>query len=129
MTKSCGNVGSVVVVEDDNDVRQAVAEVLAEEGYVVFAYALGDVALAALPELAPRPRLILLDLMMPKMTGWQFCAAIGKQPHLADIPIVILSADSQVSQDVQSLQARAFMRKPIHMQTLLDLVAQYLRTP
>lgn len=115
----------IIIVEDDSDVRETLEEVLNEEGYLTQAYAGGEDALAALEAMAVPPKLILLDLMMPKMNGWQFRAVQKQSPEINRIPTVILSADANVSQNLQALGAAGYLRKPIHIQTLLALVERF----
>jgi two-component system chemotaxis response regulator CheY len=116
---------AIVIVEDDSDVREALAEVLSEEGYRITAFASGEDALAAMAHLTPLPALILLDLMMPKMNGWQFREAQKHVPGLCDVPTVILSADVNVAQNLSTLSAAGYLRKPIHIKTLLELVERF----
>lgn len=115
----------IAIVEDDSDVREALEEVLNEEGYETCGFSGGEEALRAMATMAPLPRLILLDLMMPKMNGWQFRDAQHNTPGVSTIPTVILSADANVSQNLQALGAAGYLRKPIHIQTLLELVERF----
>jgi|SRR4051794_27820534 len=117
--------GAIVIVEDDSDVREALEEVLNEEGYQTLGFADGEKALAVMQNMEAPPPLILLDLMMPKMNGWQFRAAQQHLPAVRAIPTVILSADANVSQNLQALGAAGYLRKPIHIQTLLELVERF----
>src|SRR5262249_27660442 len=90
-----GNIGGcVLVVDDDADVRGMLAQVLELEGYDVVTAADGREALRRLEE--RRPFLVLLDLMMPGMNGWQFRAEQLKQPGIADVPVVVLSGDGSM---------------------------------
>lgn len=115
----------IVIVEDDSDVREALEEVLNEEGFKTLGFSGGQEALEAMADMQPLPRLILLDLMMPKMNGWQFRIAQQRSAALDKIPTVILSADANVSQNLQALGAAGYLRKPIHIQTLLELVERF----
>jgi len=117
--------GLIVIVEDDSDVREALEEVLNEEGYQTRGFADGEEALAVMAAMAVPPQLILLDLMMPKMNGWQFRQAQQRVPEVQFIPTVILSADANVSENLQALGAAGYLRKPIHIQTLLELVERF----
>jgi DNA-binding response OmpR family regulator len=81
---------TVLVVEDDTVIREALAEGLASEGFEVQEAGDGAEALALITSRAPD--LILLDLMMPKMTGWQLMDELRKSPALHDIPVVIVTA-------------------------------------
>src|SRR5512140_1578984 len=82
----------VLVVDDECDIREVVTEVLTLDGYRVSAAPNGKVALAQARE--HRPDLIVLDLMMPVMSGWQFLAAQCEDPELASIPVLVVTADA-----------------------------------
>jgi CheY-like chemotaxis protein len=116
----------VLVIEDDADILRAVVQVLEDEGYPVRAAENGRVALAALREPGARPPcVILLDLMMPIMDGWQFRAEQRKDPNLAGIPIVVLSAHGSVPQHAAALEAAMYLKKPIDLDLLLDTVKRF----
>lgn len=116
---------TVVIVEDDLDVRETLAEVLEEEGYATLAFAEGPLALDHLEAMPQLPALILLDLMMPKMDGWAFRAEQQRRGRLMRVPTVILSADGNVHENLASLGAHGYLRKPIHIKTLLTLVERF----
>lgn len=120
---------SILIVEDDVDVRETLAEVLTEEGYNIVAFAGGRAALEHLRTSQARPGLILLDLMMPNMDGWEFRAEQQRNVNLTKVPTVILSADGNVDKNMSSLQADGYLRKPIHIRTLLQLVESFCGTP
>jgi len=73
----------VLIVEDDADLREMMCLLLAHEGFEAEAVGNGVEALERLRSAAPRPQLILLDLMMPRMDGWQFCREKAMDPNLA----------------------------------------------
>ncbi|GAC1352566.1 MAG: response regulator [Polyangiales bacterium] len=112
----------VLIVEDDQEIRDTLCEILSEEGYGVAGVENGMVALDWLRH-QPNPGVILLDLMMPIMNGWQFRAEQMRDPALAKIPVVIISATGSASQNVVPLDdPAAFIRKPIDLQKLLETV-------
>jgi CheY-like chemotaxis protein len=115
----------MLVVEDDDSIRQMMTEVLEEEGFSVSSAADGREALAYLHSAQPRPSLILLDLMMPEMDGWAFCAEQQRDPQLADIPVVVVSASNYIRQRPLPLGAVASLVKPFNLNELLDLVTCY----
>jgi CheY-like chemotaxis protein len=80
----------VLVVEDDHDSQVELMELLSGEGYTVLATSNGQEALDVLGQI--RPHLVLLDLMMPILSGWEVLAAMSAEPMLKDIPVVVLSA-------------------------------------
>src|SRR5690348_15367872 len=82
----------VLVVEDDEDVREAEATILRDHGHVVSEATNGQEALDFLRNAPKKPCIVLLDLMMPVMTGWEVLEAIDAEPDLQDIPIVVLTA-------------------------------------
>src|SRR5262245_34872901 len=94
----------VLIVDDDYDIRATLHEILSDEGYDVASSANGFEALQALRS-GTAPCLILLDLMMPVMDGWQFRAQQLSDPTLASIPVVVLSADAGVAQKSRALNA------------------------
>jgi CheY-like chemotaxis protein len=111
----------VLVIEDDQDIREAVAEVLAADGYEVTAAANG---LEGLREARARPpSLIVLDLMMPTMNGWQFREAQKREPALADIPVIVISAYCDI--EGPRLDEAARFPKPFDLMTLLLAVDKF----
>ena len=71
------------------------------------------------------PALILLDLMMPIMNGWQFRLELRQIPEFAKIPVVVLSADNSIQQKASAVGADGFLRKPIELDELFDVVKRY----
>jgi CheY-like chemotaxis protein len=107
---------SVLIVDDDEDHRNTLGEVLQGEGCTVYMADNGKHALEVLDVM--RPDLVVVDLMMPVMNGWDFCAAIDRTPRLADIPIVILSAVARF----RPAGRKRVLSKPIRLDTLLALL-------
>jgi CheY-like chemotaxis protein len=114
----------VMVVDDDADIREAVADVLSDEGYPVELASNGREALDVLRAGAFRPNLILLDLMMPELDGWGLMAELEKRPELAEIPIVVFSAQGVSAEAVACMNVCGFLRKPLRLQDLLELVGR-----
>ncbi|MFP2924530.1 response regulator [Pyxidicoccus sp. 3LG] len=108
---------TVLVVEDDEDIRAAIAEILEGEGYEVAIASNGSEALDELQHLR-RPSLILLDLMMPVMNGHEFLARIRDTPRLNTVPVLVLTAVSTEAPP----GARGLLRKPFIVEELLDAV-------
>jgi CheY-like chemotaxis protein len=114
----------VLIVEDDADLREMMAQLLALEGYRTETASNGRVALDYLRR-GDFPDLILLDLMMPVMDGWEFRRRQREDPQLALVPVVVLSAlDPSRAAD---LEGAAFLKKPLDFDRLLELVRQYCR--
>ncbi|MDC3955036.1 response regulator [Polyangium jinanense] len=116
----------VLIVEDDPDIRETIAQILEEEGYEVRGASNGKQALDLLREGA-RPQLILLDLMMPILDGWGFRAEQRSDPRIADIPVIVISADGNLRQQATKIAANGYLRKPVGIETLLSTVARYLK--
>jgi two-component system, chemotaxis family, chemotaxis protein CheY len=108
----------VLVVDDDYDIRELIAEALVLDGYRVRTARNGKVALEQ--AWVDPPDLIVLDLMMPVMNGWQFLEALRGVPRLATIPVIVVSA-SIVSQ-VEG--AALLLQKPFDLDTLLMAAAR-----
>jgi CheY-like chemotaxis protein len=111
----------ILVVEDDLATREALSLILSADGYHVATAADGLDALGQL-RVGERPGLILLDLMMPLMDGWQFRQEQLRDPRLADIPVIVCSAAGRVGQRAANLHALAYLDKPIDPMVLLDVV-------
>lgn len=114
---------SLLVVEDDGDIREALDGLLSMEGFRVFGCSNGREALDWL-RASPKPDLILLDLMMPVMDGWQFRVAQKEDPELAKIPVLALSADSTAK--AAAIDAEAYLKKPVDYDTLIDTIDRLL---
>jgi CheY-like chemotaxis protein len=115
---------SILIVEDDFDIREALTQILEEEGYRVRCAANGQEALAVAAE-DPVPSLILLDLMMPVMNGWQFRAEQLKDARIASVPVLIISADPQLQSKAEALGVAGLLRKPIALDDLLSAVKDH----
>jgi two-component system response regulator MprA len=116
----------VLVVDDDPDILQTLALCLSTEGYGVLMAANGQEALDLLRR--EKPAVILLDLMMPVMDGWQFISEID-QRGWRKAPILILSADRAVQGHANRLRADAFLAKPFDLEELLGKVSQLTGGP
>ena len=114
---------TILIVEDDEDVREMLATTLELEGTEVVTAANGLEAyhLARLHH----PKLIVLDLMMPVMDGWEFRRRQRGDPQLAGVPVVVLSALDQSR--AADLDGAAFLKKPLDFDRLLELVRHYCR--
>lgn len=115
----------LLLVEDDRDVREAIAEVLEQEGYAVAQARSGEEALQHLTGMTAPPSAILLDLMMPVMDGWEFLSRREKNGDWASIPVVVISADSTARERIEAQTGIvAYLRKPIDIDQLLDILAR-----
>jgi CheY-like chemotaxis protein len=116
----------ILVVEDDRDIRDSVVEILEDEGYTVSDAAGGQEALERLASGSTKPNLILLDLMMPGMNGFQFRQKQLESVEFGGIPVIVITADSTAQDRSGPLKAAAFLRKPIKIQPLLNTIKQTL---
>ena len=114
----------VLIVEDDAEIRDLVGEALDSYGYTTMAAANGADALERLRGGA-RPALILLDLMMPVMDGWEFRRRQLADPGLASIPVVVVSADARSREKAAALGAADHVRKPIELAELARAVERW----
>jgi DNA-binding response OmpR family regulator len=113
----------VLIVEDDEDLREMMAHLLTLEGFDAATASNGREALDYLQ--TAKPELILLDLMMPVMDGWEFRRQQQADPKLAPVPVIVLSALDQAR--ATNVDAAAFLKKPLDFDHLLDLVRAYCR--
>jgi CheY-like chemotaxis protein len=109
----------VMVVEDDGLIRESIVEALQDHGYVVTSVGNGRDALDALAA-SPPPDVILLDLMMPVMDGRSFRDEQLRDPALAAIPVVVLSAASDVARAAADMGVAGVLRKPVTLRVLLE---------
>ncbi len=112
----------ILVVEDDEDAREAMVDLLQMKGYRAVPAGNGKEALDYLNR-APVPDLIILDLWMPVMDGWQFRNEQIKDPRLAEIPVIVLTALS----DRTDINANEIIIKPVDVDRLLTTVSHYCR--
>jgi CheY-like chemotaxis protein len=111
---------AILIVDDDEGIREVLAESLELEGYRVQVCVNGADALARLRDGA-RPDLILLDLMMPVMDGWQFRREQLADARLAQIPVVVITAAGTLREQID---ARHVLRKPFDLVDLLRVVSE-----
>ena len=110
----------VLVVDDDPDILDAICDILEAEHYRVSRARHGGEALDRVAE--ERPAVILLDLMMPVMDGVTFASLLRQRPTVADVPILVISADGNPQRAV-SVGARGYLAKPFDIDALLAHVA------
>jgi CheY-like chemotaxis protein len=111
-------------VDDDADIRDTLRFLLEDSGYEVLTAANGSDALVQL-EGGARPSVILLDLMMPVMNGYEFAAEKSREAALADIPVVIITADGNAMQKATAVGARGHLRKPFTLDAVLREVERF----
>lgn len=118
--------GAVLVVEDRDDVRQGVAQLLELHGYMVFEAANANEAFAHLDSSPHGIALILLDLVLPGRGGAELRAAQLADPELSDIPIIVVSATERHETDGAALRAAAWLEKPFRCDQLLAEVCKHV---
>ncbi len=112
----------VMVVEDNDDLRMLYLQAMKLGGYGVVMASNGKEALELLRSSPTMPRVILLDLMMPIMDGWQFLKEQSLDDKLKDIPVVVCSASKEnIPEGVK------FLKKPIDLDSLLDVARTYCK--
>ena len=109
----------LLLVEDDDDVRASIADVLDLAGYVVVEASNGRHAMRAMRE--DPPRMVILDLMMPVMSGWEVLEQMRADPSLAVIPVCLLSAQVQI----EATEPVQVLRKPVSIDELLSVVRSH----
>ena len=112
----------ILVVEDDEDAREAMVALLQMKGYRAVPAGNGQEALDYLQK-APVPDLILLDLWMPVMDGWEFRQQQKQNPRLSKVPVIVVTALS----DRADIDANEVIIKPVDVNRLLTTVSQYCR--
>jgi CheY-like chemotaxis protein len=111
------------VVDDDRDIRETLAEILADEGYEVYTARNGSEGLELVA--SQHPGLVLLDLFMPIMDGAEFRRRQLGDPAIADVPVVVISAAAGLERKVASLDLAGWLEKPIHIDALFTIVGRY----
>lgn len=116
----------VMVVEDDDDIRETMEQVLDDHDIPVMSAANGAIALAQLRAAAEPPCVILLDMMMPVMDGREFRTRQQADPALAHIPVVVVSAHVTGDRAAAEMQADGYLKKPCDLAALLAEINRFL---
>lgn len=116
---------SVLVIEDDEDVRSVICDVLEDSGYIATGARNGQQAIEML-ESGLRPQLIVLDLTMPIMDGWSFRHWQLRESAVASIPVLLLSAIRNLGAEADELAPVGVIEKPVDLDALLDAVARHV---
>ncbi|HEU4324514.1 MAG TPA: response regulator transcription factor [Roseiflexaceae bacterium] len=114
----------ILVVEDEAALREVMATILVEAGYKVVTAADGLAAMTLLNGMPQPPQLILLDLMLPHMTGVELCAALRRNPTFAAVPIMVLTAAATHVDSAPALNGIRILHKPITIDALLSAIQQ-----
>jgi CheY-like chemotaxis protein len=122
-----GHPVDIVIVDDDEETRDTLASVLESSGYRVSTATSGRQALDALAGMPVLPRLVLLDLIMPGMSGDELVHELKRQPRLAGVPVVLFSGASELRRRSSQLAVAGWLSKPGSLEDLLDLVERFAR--
>jgi CheY-like chemotaxis protein len=114
----------ILVVDDDDSIREFVSLALIDEGYSVLTAADGAAALESIGR--EQPGVILLDMRMPVMDGWEFSRAYHATPA-PHAPIIVVTAARDAADRASQIEAEAFLAKPFDLDDLLNLVGRYLK--
>jgi CheY-like chemotaxis protein len=114
---------SILLIEDDTDVREVLSLLLSDQGYDVACAEDGQEALTYL-HAGLKPSIILLDLMMPGMNGYEFRDRQRREPAIASIPVIILSASGNVAQRTKGLDVAVALEKPVAFEKLCKAIEQ-----
>lgn len=117
----------LVIVEDEKDYQDILRHYLEEAGYGVTAFASGEEALASLPRLAPD--MVLLDVNLPGMDGYEICRRLRADPAFRRVPIIMITVQSSVAQTVKGLNLGAddYIAKPFDPKEVLARVSALFR--
>ena len=120
---------SILIVEDEDNIALALSHVLGREGWKVERVADGDSGLAAVREM--HPDLVLLDVMLPGMTGYEVCQAVRLEPELAEVKILMMTARGNAMERRKGLAlgADGFIAKPFDLSDLLEQARALLSGP
>ena len=117
----------ILVVDDEEDLRELVSDLLTDHGYSVHAAADGLLALNWLREQDKPPRIILLDMMMPCMDGPAFRKELLGSPEWSDIPIVLMTASVNGEDVVKEMGAKLLIKKPLRFDAILCAVREFIQ--
>jgi CheY-like chemotaxis protein len=112
----------VMIVEDDEDIRNVLGEILTSVGMTSVTAANGEIGLSYLRTTQKLPDLILLDILMPVKDGYQFRAEQLADDRIKNIPVIVMTAF--LGGDTSKMRAAAVVRKPVDIESLIDLIKQ-----
>ena len=113
---------SILIIEDEESIRQTLRDVFELKGFTVYSATNGAEGIRELREMPQKPCVVLLDLMMPVVNGWQFLDVQRNDPKLSDIPIIICSA---YEESAKAVHPEGFVAKPVQLATLLAAVNKF----
>ncbi len=110
---------NILIVEDDPEIRESLAELLRLEGYEITTASNGVEALEVLEKSGVKPQLIILDILMPEMNGIEFLERRQTEPNFRSIPTMVLSCNKVQEKTAQRLGITSFLQKPVGADNLL----------
>ena len=116
---------TILVVDDEQDIRETLAEALELIGFKATTASNGNTALKLLKASNDKPALILLDLMMPEMDGFEFMKAKGLISEIANIPVIVISANGYMDAKFVGFNIQGYLKKPINLDKLLETAEKY----
>lgn len=119
----------MLLVEDDRAIRDSLVDAMRDDGYEVNAARDGLDALEQLRTAAALPQVIVLDLMMPRMSGPELAAELDKVRDWARIPVLVISADTRAEAKAEAMRADAWLRKPLRLNELFDALEKLMLVP
>jgi two-component system, chemotaxis family, chemotaxis protein CheY len=119
MAAANDNRGYILVVDDDEDIGEAIELILETRGYRCVIARDGEAALEVM-RTDPLPRIVLLDMMMPVMSGEEFRIAQLADARLATVPVIVMTADATAEDRAMSLGVSKFLRKPLRIDELIS---------
>jgi CheY-like chemotaxis protein len=117
---------TILVVDDQPDEREAIGEVLRQNHYAVEVAAHGEEALQRLRQATPPPAVIVLDLNMPVMDGWELLVHLAQDDHLRHLPVVVISGAPVVRDAAIVPPNVTFLAKPVLPRVFLEVIARML---
>lgn len=117
----------ILLIEDDADIRESITDLLESEGYQLFTADNGLSGLKTLSTMNPLPSLILVDMMMPQMGGHDFCMEKSKIENYRQVPVVLMSADSDLEQKTKDAGATGYIKKPLDIYKLIAEVDKFIQ--
>jgi CheY-like chemotaxis protein len=114
-------------VEDDKAIREVITDLLEMSGYSVETANNGKDALNQLASVKILPELILLDLMMPVMDGFEFRKQQTKDHRISEIPVLVMSADGHVTDKQERISAQGYLRKPLDVDHFLETIERVIK--
>jgi two-component system response regulator MprA len=127
LVKSKLSLNQVLIVEDAIDIQMLLGRVLESAGFSVSTASNGREALDLLQSSDTTPELIILDIMMPELDGYQFRKEQEKDPRLAEIPVVVMTAWADIESKAMQIGAKGYLKKPfVDIDTILSTVEKFV---